>query len=76
MFLRAAAELGLDLAGGCMIGDHRRDVAAGNGLGLTTVLVLSGHPPREAQSPEELPDRVAPDLAAAVAWLLDGREPA
>ncbi|RJX33158.1 MAG: HAD family hydrolase [Desulfarculus sp.] len=66
----AAGKLTLSLAGSFMVGDSRRDVACGNALGLTSILVHSGHPPAPAASPAEEPALVASDLAAAAEWIL------
>jgi len=65
MFERAAAELpGVRIEGGAMLGDSVLDVEAGNRLGLTTVRLG----PSAAGDP--IPDHEAPDLLAAVKWLL------
>lgn len=66
MFERARRELeGVEIAGGAMVGDTAKDVAAGQALGLITVRI--GEPPRG----EPLPDRIAPSLLEAVRWLCE-----
>ena len=70
LILRAAAEMGLDLAGSYMVGDSLRDVEAGNAAGVTSILVETGHMTPPPSRPEETPDHVAMDLAAAVEWIL------
>jgi D-glycero-D-manno-heptose 1,7-bisphosphate phosphatase len=40
---RAATELGLDLAGSCMIGDKESDLEAGTRAGCRTILVRTGY---------------------------------
>jgi D-glycero-D-manno-heptose 1,7-bisphosphate phosphatase len=73
MLLRAAAELGIDLAASWMIGDRVSDLEAGAAVGCRTVLVRTGHGAvvnaagldREALHLE----LIATDLADAVAKL-------
>jgi D-glycero-D-manno-heptose 1,7-bisphosphate phosphatase len=68
LLLRAAAELGLNLAQSVLVGDKPSDTAAGRAAGLhRTVLVESGHelPP----DTHALADHRCADLAAAAAWL-------
>jgi len=66
--------LGVDFAGGVIIGDSARDLLMARGLPLRTVLVRSGKPvdgQRDALRAAGLvPDHEAADLAAAVDWLL------
>lgn len=52
MLLRAARELGLDLARSWMVGDSWRDVAAGRAAGCRTVLVGAGSRRAVALRPE------------------------
>jgi len=62
MLLRAARELGLDLARSWMIGDRWRDVDCGRNAGCRTVFIDCGyHEPLRAR-----PDYTARDFAAAV----------
>lgn len=75
MLMRAAAELGLDLASSYMVGDRWRDVGAGQAAGCVTVLIERGY-----DEPERLePDLTAHDVAEAARRILDreaaGREP-
>jgi D-glycero-D-manno-heptose 1,7-bisphosphate phosphatase len=67
--LRAAAsDRGLDLAASWMVGDTDADVGAARAVGATAVLVE--HPSTaHRRSPGLLADAVAPDLAAAAAWV-------
>ncbi len=75
LLLRAAAELGIDLAASAMIGDGLRDLEAGRRAGCNhTALVLTGWGQGEQArlgSGGDQPDFIAADLAAAVANLLD-----
>jgi D-glycero-D-manno-heptose 1,7-bisphosphate phosphatase len=79
LLLRAARELGLDLAASVMVGDRDSDIGAGMLAGCATVLVRSGaheEPPIESTLafPHPLiPDCVSDDLPAAVSWILDRR---
>jgi D-glycero-D-manno-heptose 1,7-bisphosphate phosphatase len=76
MLLRAARELGLDLAASTMIGDRLSDVTAGRRAGCRTILVetgMHGAPPIESPdppAPQTTPDHVVPDLVAAVDMVL------
>ncbi len=72
MFLRAAAELGLDLGRSYAIGDSERDIEAGRRAGCATVLVRTGYgAATEARLGEGLgAGHVADDLLSAVAWIL------
>ncbi|MCB9887111.1 MAG: HAD-IIIA family hydrolase [Planctomycetes bacterium] len=66
--------LGLQFAGGVLIGDSARDLLMGRGLPLTTIHVRSGKPAAEQRAllreAGMEPDHEAADLAAAVDWLL------
>jgi D-glycero-D-manno-heptose 1,7-bisphosphate phosphatase len=79
MLLQAAGEHGLDLAASYMVGDRRRDLAAGSRAGATPVLVLTGYGKREfgyhASDDAERPAFVASDLSAAVEWILKHETP-
>ncbi|MFM8551126.1 MAG: lipopolysaccharide heptosyltransferase II [Nitrospiraceae bacterium] len=71
---RAAADLGLDLSAGYVVGDQARDIELGRRIGARTVLVTTG--PTSAESLAALeasgrqPDHVAAGLAEAVDWIL------
>jgi len=69
--------LGVDFAGGALVGDAARDLLMARGLPLTTVQVHSGKPfaAERATLVREgfTPDHEAQDLAAAVDWLLARR---
>jgi histidinol-phosphate phosphatase family protein len=70
MLLKAAEELGLDLAGSWMIGDTDADIAAGRSAGCRTVLIeCAGSAHKRAG--EARADLIACDLAEGVAGLLD-----
>ena len=66
MILRASRRLGLDLPGSVMVGDRAKDVLAGAAAGCRAVLI--------SDDPVELaacqPDHTAPNLGAAVDWIL------
>jgi len=72
LILRAAARLGVDPRACAVIGDIGADVEAARAAGARGVLV-----PTARTRPEEIAAaaEVAPDLVAAVALLVDGREP-
>ena len=69
MLLRAARDLGLDLAASVMVGDRITDIEAGRAAGVGhNVLVRSGHEPEPAGA--ERADAVYDNLAAFTqAWL-------
>ncbi len=66
--------LGVEFAGGALIGDSARDLLMARGLPLRTVHVHSGKPTAAElatlRAAGVTPDHESPDLAAAVAWLL------
>lgn len=66
--------LGIEFAGGVLIGDSARDLLMGRGLPLTTIHVHSGKEPaeqlRQMHDAGLQPDHAAADLSAAVDWLL------
>lgn len=76
MLLRAARELGLDLARSFMVGDRPSDVIAGRRAGCRTIRVLSevhAEPPIESPDPidPDVPaDHTCGDLRQAVAYIL------
>lgn len=79
LLLRAAEELGLDLAASTMVGDKASDLEPGRRVGARAVLVLTGYGRGEWEYRREQftvpPDHVAADLLDAVDWALakDGR---
>lgn len=69
MLLRAAGELGLDLASSVLVGDKRSDIEAGRSAGVSRcVLVQSGH--RVTSDDIASADICLPDLRAAASWLM------
>ena len=70
LILAAVAELGICLAESYMIGDKRSDVGAGQGVGIPSILVTTGHGATELQRPGPTPDHVAADLDAAARWII------
>jgi D-glycero-D-manno-heptose 1,7-bisphosphate phosphatase len=77
LLLRAAHELGLDLAASVVVGDKASDLAVARAVGAAGVLVLTGYglgewEYRRAHLPVE-PDHVAGDLLDAVEWALARR---
>ena len=74
LVLRAARELGIDLARSYMIGDSARDVKAAQAAGVTPVLVLTGYGRGEWEHQRERftipPAHVAEDLLDASRWIL------
>jgi D-glycero-D-manno-heptose 1,7-bisphosphate phosphatase len=76
LLIRAAGDLGLDLAASIVVGDKPSDLQAAHAVGARGVLVLSGYGRgeweyRRAALPVR-PDHVADDLLGAVEWFLDG----
>lgn len=74
LLLRAAEELGLDLAASYFIGDRATDVAAGQAGHCRTILLRAGSPLPAIETTDDLPE-VEPDLACAtfaeaVTWIL------
>lgn len=79
LLVRAASDLGLDLAGSSVVGDKPSDLALAQAVGARGVLVLTGYglgewEYRRAQF-SVTPDHVAPDLLDAVEWAI-ARRPA
>ena len=76
---QARALLGVEFTGGVLIGDSARDLLMAKGLPLRTVYVHSGKPVAaelaKLRQAGLTPDHQAPDLAAAVAWVLGSTEP-
>jgi len=75
MINRARAEHDIDLAVSYMIGDKISDVEFGKKLGLKSVMVLTGYGigeyEHQRQDWKTTPDFIAPDLLAAVRWILE-----
>jgi D-glycero-D-manno-heptose 1,7-bisphosphate phosphatase len=67
MLLEAARERNIDLAASFMVGDRWRDVEAGKRAGCKTVFLNRGYRERQASGF----DHEAPDLPAAVQWILE-----
>jgi D-glycero-D-manno-heptose 1,7-bisphosphate phosphatase len=77
LLLRAAGDLGLDLARCTMVGDKASDLVAARAVGAGAVLVLTGYGRGEWEYRRERfdvqPDHVATDLLDAVDWVLARR---
>jgi D-glycero-D-manno-heptose 1,7-bisphosphate phosphatase len=77
LLLRAAGDLGLDLARCTMVGDKASDLVAARAVGVDAVLVLTGYGRGEWEYRRERlevqPDHVAIDLLDAVDWALARR---
>jgi D-glycero-D-manno-heptose 1,7-bisphosphate phosphatase len=75
MVERACQEHPIDMDHSYMVGDRAMDVTFGQALGLRTALVLTGYGLGEWEHQraqfDYQPDHVAPDLAAAVDWILE-----
>ena len=67
LLIKAAQELGVDLAKSFMVGDSEIDIQTGKAVGSQTVLITSG-PDKELVDP---PDYVAGSLLQAVKWIID-----
>ena len=71
MLLRAARELGLDLARSWMVGDMLSDLLAGRNAGCRgVILVRTGHGARSEPEAAAAADHVADDLAGAANHIL------
>jgi len=73
LLLQAAVDLSLDLQSSYVIGDHDSDVECAQRVGAKGILVLTGHGGEFlAQNESRLvsPSFIAPDLYAAVEWLI------
>ncbi len=74
MLLTAAADLNIDLARSVMIGDRTVDIQAGADAGCKTVLVRTGTAGADGRHPAK-PDFICRDLPAAVALVLERKQP-
>ena len=74
LFVRAARELGIDLARSYVVGDRWSDLKAAAACGAKGILVLTGYGRGDYEyiGPQQQikPHHVAEDLAAAVDWIL------
>jgi D-glycero-D-manno-heptose 1,7-bisphosphate phosphatase len=73
MLLRAARELGVDLARSYMVGDRETDLEAGRRAGAQSILVRTGYGARVVAQGEASYGPVAlvaDDLAEAVGWIV------
>lgn len=68
MLLDAAAMLDIDLQQSFMVGDRSGDIEAGRAAGCRTVHIPWGH----MEALKVVPDHSAPNLIAAVDWILAG----
>jgi len=78
MLLKGAEAFGLDLAQSFVVGDKISDVEFAHGAGASGVMVLTGYGLGEQayqrESWKEQPDFLAPDVLAAVDWILAKRK--
>ncbi len=70
LLLRAAEELGLELAASWLVGDILDDVEAGRRAGCRTVLIDNGNETEWRDGHHRMPHLAAPDLAAAAERIL------
>ncbi len=70
MLLRAAKDLGLDLARSFSVGDSERDLAAGRKVGARTVLVRTGYGRKTQAAGACEADYLARNLSDAADWIL------
>ena len=72
---RAVADLGLDLSGAYVVGDHKRDMELAVRIGAKSLLVTTGPTSLQAladlQAEGRQPDYVAPGLVEAVEWIIE-----
>ncbi len=74
LLLRAASDLGLDLARSTVVGDKGSDLVAARALGACSILVLTGYglgewEYRRGALPVQ-PDHIADDLLGAAEWVI------
>ena len=70
----ACRDLAIDRRTSWMVGDTTSDIETGRRAGLRTILVRTGYAGQDGKYLFR-PDYVVTDLAAAVAWILDGHPP-
>ncbi len=70
---KACRDLGIGRHDSWMVGDTTTDIEAGRRAGLRTVLLRSGYAGADAKHATR-PDYIAPDLADAVEWILNGHD--
>jgi histidinol-phosphate phosphatase family protein len=68
---RACQDLFISREGSWIVGDSTSDMETGRRAGLRTMLVRTGYSGRDGKY-QALPDYVAPDLASAIQWILEG----
>ena len=66
---RARRDLNLDLSQSVLIGDKTADLEAARRMGMTKILVKTGHGGRDGEF-DVKPDHVADNLAEAAQWIL------
>lgn len=75
MVEKACEKFPINLDRSYVVGDRKTDITFGKALGLKSVLVLTGYGIGEWEHQRDqfpyLPDHVAPDLSAAVDWILE-----
>jgi len=74
LILKAAADLGIDLAGSWLVGDILDDVEAGRRAGCRTVLIDNGNETEWVRGANREPHRVATGLSDAADLILKGDE--
>lgn len=71
MLIRAAREHGIDFANSFLVGDRAEDIACGFGVGVRTVLVLSGKSSAgDHENFQYRPNYVAESLTGAAEWII------
>jgi D,D-heptose 1,7-bisphosphate phosphatase len=73
LLFTAAADMDIDIGKSYMIGDMPKDVEAGQRAEAKGILVRTGYG-KVAEMGSTRPDHIAPDILAAVKWLLSDRE--
>ncbi len=75
LFKQAERELGVSAAGNFFIGDGKMDIEAGAGMGMRTILVLSGKTDLEKMKDWNLkPDYIFDDLNEATDFILKQKQ--